>query len=108
MSKINIVKPVITQHIDHEFVSRENNNLSNLLTRWCTDSISLAFAAIIFHNTIAQMAHRAYGKYNAECGIEMKQLVNGCIDRCNGFFNAAKMFSNTCAGDFWTISHIVR
>ena len=79
MNQVNIIKTIITQNVDDEFISGKIIYPVEFIYEMMYHFNQPGFTSVIFCDTIADMTHRAYCKNNFQRGIEPEQLVNTII-----------------------------
>ena len=79
MHEVLIIKPVIPQNINHQFVGREILGSIEFIHQLMSHFDQPGFAAVIFYYPITDMTHRAYGKNNLKLRIEIEETVKRFI-----------------------------
>ncbi len=105
MDQVNIIKPVIPQHIDHQFIGREIETMFVLLNERMYCFYQPGLAPVILHYPVADMPYRADGKNEFQFFVESVQPFEAIIHTLHYIRNRQKFLFKPVSGCPVTISN---
>src|SRR5580692_8282490 len=92
MNHIYIIKPVIPQNIDHEFIGWKIMNMIKFICQVMNRFYQSCLAAVIVYETVPDMANGANRKDNLNLRIELEQLMDAVIKAGIDLLNCHEVF----------------